>query len=100
LAEAVAMVPEAERTAFQAFEASQAERKTKTITALKATGRCQMSDEALQAKTQAELDQLVALSGAPAVDYAGAGVVPQRQAAEQGVPAPRSLSAELAAKKQ
>jgi hypothetical protein len=58
-----------------------AEKRTSTIRALKATGRCTISDEDLASKSQAELDQLLALAGSkPAVDFGGQGAP---RAAEQ-----------------
>jgi hypothetical protein len=100
LAEAVAMIPEAERAPFQAFTQAQADRKAATIKALRASDRCKFSDEQLQAKSQDELDQLVSLAGST-VDYSGAGVprASKTSSKDTDAPAPRSLTAELQAKK-
>lgn len=56
------------------------DRKAATIKALKDTGRCDMSDEQLGAKTQAELDTLVKLAGSNV-----------RAAIDFGVNAPKDL---------
>lgn len=57
------------------------ERKAATIAALKATSRCKITDEKLKAMSQAELDQLVELAGAPkvAIDNTGRGIAVDRE---------------------
>jgi hypothetical protein len=76
---------------FDANVKAAADKHAVTIKALKDTGRCTISDEVLKAKTQVELDQLLALAGKPAVtasvDFGGQGA--PRVAAEgesKGVP--------------
>lgn len=98
LAEAVAMVPEAEQAPFKAYQATQVEKKNATIKVLKDSGRCDLTDEVLQAKSQTELDQLVKLSGSKPVDFSAAGT--SRTAAEQQpntVPAAPDLAASIRA---
>lgn len=88
-----------EKFGFQAAEAYLTERKTKTIAALKATGRCKLSDEQLGAKSQDELDQLVELAGSnvrAAIDFGGNGA-PKDLSAKTEAPAPPSLDEALKA---
>lgn len=98
LAEAVAMVPEAEQAPFKAYQATQVEKKNATIKVLKDSGRCDLTEEILQAKSQTELDQLVKLSGSKPVDFSAAGT--SRTATEQQsntVPAAPDLAASIRA---
>jgi hypothetical protein len=65
------------------------EKKASTIAALKATGRCDMTDEQLNAQTQGQLDTLVKLAGSnvrAAIDFGGAGA-PKVGDEKQEVPA-------------
>ena len=89
-----------EDPAYVAFKAAEAAKKEATIKALKDTGRCKMTDEVLASKTQAELDQLVELAGAPkaAVDFSGVGASREVAAKDKTVPPPADLSAALAAR--
>jgi hypothetical protein len=76
--------------------------KAATIKALKDTGRCTIADASLEGKSQEELDQLLALSGAPAkagsVDFGGQGS-PRAAAADDKntVPAPPDMNARILA---
>jgi hypothetical protein len=74
------------------------ERRAQTIKALKDTGRCQMSDEVLASKTQVELDQFVALAGAPKVDFSVAGASRAQEQAQEIPAAPDMTSAVRAAR--
>ncbi len=49
------------------------EKRAASIKALKDTGRCELTDAELGTKSQSELDQLVKLAGAAAVNFAAAG---------------------------
>lgn len=76
------------------------ERKLATITALKATGRCDLTDAQLQAKSQSELDQLVKLAGSnvrAAIDFSANAAHVDANAAEQTVAAPPDLGAAIRA---
>lgn len=79
------------------------ERKASTIKALQDTGRCKMSAEELQGKTQAELDQLVELAGTnvrAAIDHSVNVPRDNQGEAGKGAPAAPDLNARiLAAKK-
>lgn len=73
------------------------ERKATTITALKATGRCDLTDAQLQAKSQSELDQLVKLAGSnvrAAIDFGVNGAHVDATASET-VAAPPDLGAAI-----
>lgn len=83
-----------------------AEKRTKTIEALKKTGRCSFTDVELKAMRQSELDRLVALAGSnvrEAIDYSGLGGPKDLSANAGEVPdAPsldEALKADRAAKK-
>lgn len=74
-------------------------KKDSTIAALKATGRCEMTDAQLGAKTQVELDQLVALAGSnvrAAIDFSVLGG-PKDHSKTEEVPAPADLGASIRA---
>lgn len=77
--------------------------KAATIKSLKDTGRCTIADKDLEAKSQAELDQLLALSGAPkavAVDFGGQGAPKVAGAGDEKntVPAPPNMNERILAK--
>jgi hypothetical protein len=103
LAEAIgvlkaAKADEAAVASYDAFVAAEAARKTATIKALKDTGKCQFTDEQLAGKDQTELDQLVALSGAKTVSFAGQA--PRAaQTDNAAAPAPIDLVAQFQQKK-
>jgi hypothetical protein len=75
------------------------EKKAATIKTLKATGRCKFTDEQLQAKTQEDLDTLVALSGAPVakIDFGGQGAPRVAEGSEQTVAAPPDMGERIRA---
>lgn len=76
------------------------EKKAATIKALKDTGRCDMTDEQLNASSQASLDQLVKLAGSnvrAAIDFAGQGTPRVEASANQGAPEAPDLGAAIRA---
>jgi hypothetical protein len=75
------------------------DRKAVTIKALKDTGRCDLSDEVLAGKSQAELDQLVKLAGSnvrAAIDF-GVNAPRDNAPKPQTVEAPPDLGAAVRA---
>lgn len=108
--EVVKEVPAAELTREQAIEKfglgdavkSLADRKAATIKGLKDTGRCKMTDQELEAKSQAELDQLVELAGSnvrAAIDFGGQGA-PRAEGETDAVPAAPDLGAAIKANRE
>lgn len=78
------------------------QRKASTIAALKATGRCKMTDADLASKSQADLDVLVELAGSnvrAAIDYSGKGG-PKETTNTDAVPAPADLGAAIRASRE
>lgn len=74
----IELAPAEVKEAVTAFQAAAAAKKQTAIKALKDSGRNKFSDEALAAKSQEELDSLVALIGEQpaqraAVDFSGNG---------------------------
>ena len=93
--EVIKEVPAAEMTREEAIEKFGlgeavkvlADKKTGTISAIKATGRCTMSDEELAGKNQNELDQLLTLAGQRhAVDFSGQGAPRAAATTDETVP--------------
>ena len=76
-------------------------KKAATIKSLKASGRCDHTDEQLNAMSQAELDRLVKLADVKvAVDFSAAGAPrPQETDKKEAPPAPDLMTALKAAKK-
>lgn len=97
-AEYAAAAPEAYRAEVVAGVKAAQENRAATITTLKASGRCKLTDEQLATYDQAGLDQLVELAGGKAaeVDYSGRG--PARATEQhQEAPAAPSLVAAIQA---
>jgi hypothetical protein len=89
---------------FKASQTAANDKKAATVKALKDTGRCTIADASLQSKSQEELDQLLALAGAPtssSVDFGGQGSPRAAGAGDEknSVPAPVDLNARILAKK-
>jgi len=65
------------------------EKKNATIATLKASGRCDLTDDQLKVMTQADLDKLVKLANVTveAVDFSAAGVVKTEQPKDVAPPA-------------
>lgn len=83
---------------FVAFKAAAEAKRVATIKALKDTGRCELSDEALGRMTQAELDSLVKLAGGnKTVDFSGQAPR-DAQAPAQAPEAPSLIDAVKAAR--
>jgi hypothetical protein len=100
LEDLLAKAPADVRDSFAEIRTAAATKKASTIKALKDTGRCQMTDEQLNAKSQADLDQLVALAGSnvrAAIDYSGQGQPRQPETSNEAPPAPKDLGAEIRA---
>lgn len=92
------------RATFNAMKAAAQAKKQTSIASLKASGRCKMTDEKLNAMSQQELDQLLELAGinnaaastmqtsaVTMFDFSGGGA-PRVNASGEGVPAPPSLA--------
>lgn len=91
----IAAAPAHLQPSLRAAAASQQAKRTATIIALKATGRCTFTDEQLATKTDQELEQLAALAAAPvAADFSGRGL-PTGTASDGDVPEPPSLIAAI-----
>jgi hypothetical protein len=88
------------REAFETSQRTLQAKKDATIAVLKASGRCDITDEKLKALSQAELDQLVKLSGVQvdraAVDYSGQGAA-RPAASTDEIPAPPDMAAAITA---
>lgn len=105
LAELLAAAAPEVRAAYDKSVASAKAAKAAAVKALRDSGRCDLSDEVLNGKDQAELDALVKLASAniaietPAtVDFSGQGVTTPRVAAEAtDVPAPPDMSVSIRA---
>lgn len=100
LEDLIAKAPADVRDSFAEIRSAAASKKASTIKALKDTGRCTMSDEVLNGKSQNELDQLVALAGSnvrAAIDYSAQA--PRQSAVVESTeaPAPKDLNAEIRA---
>lgn len=75
-------------------------KKAATVKALKDTGRCKVTDEALNAMSQDQLDQLVELAGSnvrAAIDYSGQGGPKDGASEPKEAPAPTDLGASIRA---
>jgi hypothetical protein len=98
--EALALMPEGIRESVKAGMAVAENKKTATIAALKASGRCDLTDDAMKAMSQSQLDQLAKLGQvtvAAAVDYSGQGA-PRAQASDsKEAPAPPDMAAAIKA---
>lgn len=90
------------RTAIESGRSAAAAKKTATIATLKASKRCDYSDEQLTAMSQVDLDRLAKLAAVTVatgvVDYSGQGA-PRVGSERQGAPAPIELKDALAANK-
>lgn len=75
-----------------------ADKRTTTIKALKDTGRCDMTDKELAAMSQAQLEQLVKLAGAPKVDFSVAGASRPQESTQEIPAAPDMTTAVRAAR--
>src|SRR6185369_10882461 len=71
--EVIAAASEADRNAFIAGKTAGEAKRSEAISALKASGKNAFTDAELGSKSQAELDNLVKLAGAPAVDFSANG---------------------------
>ncbi len=80
---------------YVAFKAAAQAAKDASIKALKETGRCDMTDEALKAMSQVELDRLVKLAGAPkvATDFSGGAARVADTSAKEAPAAPSLIAA-------
>jgi uncharacterized protein DUF2213 len=88
-----------DQAALAEIKASAASRKASTIETLKASKRCDYTDEQLKAMSQGDLDKLVKLAGVAttsAVDFSGQGA-PRAAADANAIPAPIDLGAALKA---
>jgi hypothetical protein len=83
------------RYVIESGRASARDQRAKSIAALKASGRCQHTDAELQAMTLSALDKMVALVGAPKVDYRGVAAGPQTVETPKPVPAPPDMAAAI-----
>lgn len=97
-ADLMAKASPAVKAQYESTLQAAASKKTATIKALKDTGRCSLTDAQLEAKEQAELDSLVALSGAPKIDFGGQGG-PKDLAtgSNEAAPAPPDMAARILA---
>jgi hypothetical protein len=87
LSAAPASVREELKAAHTAMQA----KRTSTISALKATGRCTFTDEQLATKSNQELEQLAALAQVPtAADFSARGVA-LSTGSDDAIPEPPSL---------
>lgn len=85
---------------FKASQTAATVRKAASIKALKDTGRCTMTDEVLGAKSQEELDQMLALTGvAPAkgIDFGGLGAPKDMTGNKTEVAPPPDMNARILA---
>lgn len=96
-AQALELMPESIRGVIQeGLRVGQA-KKAATIKVLKDSGRNKFTDAELEAKSQSELDALVALVGTPTVDYSGQNAPRQANSGTQEVAAAPDLSASIRA---
>ncbi len=79
------------RDAITAAKTIGDEKRGATIKALKDTGRCSMSDQELNAMSQAQLDNLVKLAGAAAVDFSAAGSSRDQTTNDKAIPSAPSV---------
>lgn len=100
LEDLIAKAPADVRDSFAEIRSAAVSKKAATIKALKDTGRCQLTDEQLNGKTQSELDQLVTLAGSnvrAAIDYSGQGTARQPEQTTGEVASPTDLGAAVRA---
>jgi hypothetical protein len=81
-----------DRELFNTGKAAGEAKRQESIKALKDTGKNVFSDAELASKTQAELDQLVKLAGAPKVDFSVAGASRVEGGEQEAVPAAPSMT--------
>lgn len=85
------------RDAIEAGRKVGAEKRAASIKVLKDSGRCDLTDAELASMPQAQLDSLVKLAGAPAVDFSGQGGPRAAANAPQEMPAAPDLTAAVKA---